>query len=147
MYIKANLMEDLLFYSQSMDLIVSNIFKPNKMNSIQNVTVNYPTLTFVIKINIYLYPIQTFLFYTLLHFLQNWPKLHGSLSLLVGFPQPFGLSHKIIVYLHAAFNIRLKVFLFSGVFFVSFLLFIQNKLGDKDHNLLLSFLFFCLRKG
>ena len=46
-------MEDLLFYSQSMDLIVSNIFKPNKMNSIQNVTVNYPTLTLVIK-NIYI---------------------------------------------------------------------------------------------
>lgn len=129
MYIKANLMEDLLFYSQSMDLIVSNIFKPNKMNSIQNVTVNYPTLTFVIKINIYLYPIQTFPFYTLLHFLQNWPKLHGSLSLLVGFPQPFGLSHKIIVYLHAAFNIRLKVFLFSGVFFGFFFTFHSKQTG------------------
>lgn len=42
-------MEDLLFYSQSRDLRVCNIFKPKKMNSIQNVTVNYPTLTLVIK--------------------------------------------------------------------------------------------------
>lgn len=47
-YIKANLIEDLLFYFWSMDLIVCNIFKPNKMNSTQNVTLNYPTLTLVI---------------------------------------------------------------------------------------------------
>ena len=125
-----------------MDLIVSNIFKPNKMNSIQNVTVNYPTLTLVniyIYIYIYIYPIQTFPFYALLHFLQNWPKLHGSLSLLVGFPQPFGLSHKIIVYLHAAFNICLKVFLFSGVFLFPFYLSFKTNWVTKT--IISSFLF------
>lgn len=48
MYIKANLI-DVLFYFCSVDLIVSTVFKPNKLNLIQNVTMNYPTLLLIEK--------------------------------------------------------------------------------------------------
>lgn len=50
MYIKENLI-DLLFYFCSVDLIVSTVFKPNKLNLIQNVTMNYPTLLLIEKTN------------------------------------------------------------------------------------------------
>ena len=98
----------------------------------------WTTQHWLLLINIYMYSIQTFTFYTLLHFLQNWPKLHGSLSLFVGFPQPFGLSHTIIIYLHAAFNSCLKVFLFSGGFLFLFYLSFKTNWVTKT---IISFLF------
>lgn len=115
MYIKANLIH-LLFYFCSVDLIVSTVFKLNKLNLIQNVTMNHPTLLLSKKTNTT--PSTLFLDY-LYH--MGYKTDHHSMVVFpfVGFPQPFGLHHIVITYLHAALKLSLDGFL-CLLFYFSF---------------------------